>query len=222
MKEIGNHADHSARWRPKLTIEKYNSPESYQAFLDGVGQADDILVTEGNLLLNVGVNHLWKLVAGLADAAEDPFNAVNSHIGVGDNNGNTAQPIPADTKLAAIDNFVYMGMDGGDDPYPHAGHNQKIVFRSTFLPGIACFEWLEWGISNSNGNPTNFNQHQMRTTQIGSDPLPDPVPSVGYSIFQGNSQGEDGPFILLNRKQENMGRKYASATWIVTCEISLS
>lgn len=204
--------DNRAKWTVHTMIEKFNTREAFDRM-----EPDEVLNIPGNLLLNEGVNLLWNLVAGNTSAGA-PFNHENSYIGVGNNNGGTTGPTAGDTGLAATSKKMYMKMDPG---YPIAGENQKIVFRSTFLPGVACFEWLEWTVANGNGNQSTgaWDPDVVRTTAVGNDPIPDPVPELGTAFEYG--VGEEN-IVNLNRKQENMGSKYASATWIVTVEISLS
>lgn len=210
--------DKRLQWTVHTKIEKFNTKESYEKRLKDTSAApDEVVEIPGNMLLNDGVNLLWSLVAGDSSKG-NPFNAANSFIGVGDNNGTTTQPTAGDVGLAAATKKMYMKMDDG---YPIAGENQKIVFRSTFLPGVACFEWLEWTIANGNGNQTTgpWDSDVVRTTAVGDDPIPDPVPTEGVAYSYGVGEAN---IVNLNRKQENMGKKYSSATWIVTCEISLS
>lgn len=229
--------DERLKWTVHTSITKFNTQEAFDK-----QEPDEILRVPGNLLLNEGVNELWALVAGgyikgtVVDpvhAAPKAFNAANSFIGVGagkeGQSGSAAIPTPlaADTGLEAEHDKVYIGMDEG---YPIAGVNQKIVFRSTYKPGIACFEWLEWTVANGNGNFTTksaFNDDCYRIAEKGDEPEPNPIPSCAdsptasgtYDLYPG--YGEEN-VINLNHKAESMGKKYASATWIVTVELSLS
>lgn len=205
--------DERAKWTVRTTIEKYHTDKALEA-----GKPDEILELPANCLCNDGVNLLWQLVAQDPAVAGKGFDATNSFIGIGDCGGVAKVPAPGDTGLFATTNKLYMKMDTG---YPIYGANQKIVFRSTFSPGLACFDWLEWTIANGNGNITTgaWGPDVVRTTAVGSDPAPDPVPVLGTHYDYG--VGEDN-VVNLNHKQENMGKKYSSATWIVSVEISLS
>lgn len=201
---------HRAYWNVKTKLEKYNTPEEYKA-----GVPSEVLNREGNMLLNDGINLLWQLVGGVDGVT--PFNNTTAHIGVGNNGGTTTQPNPTDTGLNGPLK-MYMKMDPG---YPKTGEDQKIVFKSTFLPGIACFEWLEWTVANGNGNIASgdFHPDEVRLAPSGLDPAPDPLPAIGVTHEYGVGEAE---IVNLNHKQENMGQKYSPATWVITVEISLS
>jgi len=239
-------------YRVNLRIDKYNSEESLKN-----KTPDEILNVPGNCLTNKGINLIWKLVANapLVDNGTDgrwewAFEHDKSFIGVGnaDDNpptsGSAAVASPTDEMLYAEQNYnpsdvtitsfhyCYMKMN---DTYPLAGDNQKIVFQSTFLPGVACFNWYEWGIANGNGNRNSdemlADPFIIRQGPLGpsstppndiEDVSPDPVPSAGTSYDPVNTPADPTHKTLLNRRNESMGRKYASATWIITVEISLS
>lgn len=235
--------DGRLKWTVHTKIEKFNTPDSWAA-----KDPDEVLQVPGNCLTNVGVNLLWALVAGgyrdgstlvehIGTPATGTTRSTNyfdttACIGIGDNNGTAdLQPTAADTGLTAgqsntssgSGNFIYMKMNEG---YPIAGKNQKITFQSTFFPGVACFDWLEWCVANGNGNPADLDVSHLQTVifdgpegTLGDQPLPDPQPTCGISFENGVGEAN---VVLLNHKQENMGRKYSSATWIVTVELSLS
>ena len=155
-----------------------------------------------------------------------PF-GTNSFIGVGNNGDDqSGNALPEDEGLYATDktggSYMYMKMDSDGETYPKAGVNQKIVYKSTFLPGIACFNWYEWTIANGNGNhvdPNDFNNDEVRTSETADDVVPEEPPTEGVEYARGIGQDK---VINLNHKIESMGKKYAQATWIVTVEISLS
>ena len=223
MSKVEPLKDNRLKWTVHTKIEKYNTKEAFEK-----KEVDEVINIPGNCLCNDGVNELWALVAGGYRAGTNVTGTptafgVNSYIGIGDNgtNGGTAvttQPTAGDVGLNATVNKMYMKMDDG---YPIAGENQKIVFRSTFLPGIACFEWLEWTIANGNGNITTdtFSEDAVRLAVKGDEPAPDPQPVLNTAYELGVGEAN---VVNLNHKQENMGKKYSSATWIVTVELSLS
>lgn len=200
------------KWTVHSKIEKYNTEEALKA-----GTPDEVLNLPANCLCNDGVNLLWSLVAGDSTKG-NAFDATHAHIGVGNCNGTAVIPTAGDTGLTASVKKLYMKMDDG---YPIYGQNQKIVFRSTYAPGCACFEWLEWTIANGNGNQVTgaWDTDVIRTTAQGTDPEPSPIPVQGTQFDLGVGEAN---IVNLNHKQENMGQKYASATWIVSVEISLS
>ena len=236
-------------YKINLKIEKFHT----QRALDEKCP-DEVFNVPGNCLTNKGINLIWKLVAGaplVSDGTDGryewAFTNEKSFIGVGnadDNAPSSTSPIQAlatdtmlyaeehydITKIERVDcHYCYMGMN---DTYPLSGDNQKIVFQSTFLPGVACFNWYEWTIANGNGNRTNAEMENdpyiIRQTAWGiadgndiDDVAPDPVPQSGTS-FEGNTDTARVQKTLLNHRMESMGRKYASATWIITVEVSLS
>lgn len=207
-------------WKVDTFIQKFNTNEDFNK-----GVPNEVQHIKGNMLLNDGINTIWNLVAGKSGDSSDsdplkkmlPFNAANSFIGVGNNGGGTTAPLPTDQSLKGPLK-MYMKMDEG---YPIAGENQKIIFKSTFLPGVACFDWLEWSIANGNGNISSgdFDQDEVRTQASGIDPIPDPIPVEGIAFSYGVTEKA---IINLNRKQENMGKKYAPATWVISVELSLA
>ena len=99
-------------------------------------------VIEGNLLLDEGVECLFKLMAGLTATA---YSEANARLGVGD----TATPAAerTQTDLQAPTNKLYKAMDTG---YPVVGATaaHKITFRSSFGAGDANFAWEEWSVDN--------------------------------------------------------------------------
>ena len=235
-------------YKINFKIEKYHTQKSFEN-----KTPDEIFQVPGNCLTNKGINLIWKLVAdatlisdGTDGRYEWPFTNSASYIGVG-NADNTApssssalQALATDTMLYAeehydpsdvqlnAEHYCYMKMN---DTYPLAGDNQKIVFQSTFLPGVACFNWYEWCIANGNGNRTDVEMQNdpyiIRQTAWGiadgndiDDVAPDPIPTSGTS-FEGMNDDRTKK-TLLNHRYESMGRKYASATWIITVEVSLS
>lgn len=175
------------------------------------------------------------------------FDSQNSFIVVGDNINHAAGettdsyvPTEKDTMLHADQNYLFMFMSPGEDfdyssvsdpaaverLYPKYGTNKKIVFRAEFPPGTACFEWKEWGIANGNGNNnTNTSLESVIMTVPGSDGSPAPENPLQAGIhYPAPVSGTEVPpgVIFLNHKQDNMGKKYSSATWVVSIEISLS
>lgn len=236
-------------YKINLKIEKYHTQKALDKKLP-----DEVLNVPGNCLTNKGINLIWKLVAG-AELINDgtdgrwewAFDSGRSYIGVGNANdepptaSSALQAQPTDYKLYAEDHYstehvartdphyCYMGMN---DTYPLAGDNQKIVFQSTFVPGVACFNWYEWCIANGNGNQSSADMQAdpyiVRNGAWGiadgndiDDVAPDPIPEDGTS-YVGVTQEVREAKTLLNHRFESMGRKYASATWIITVEVSLS
>lgn len=139
-----DHRDREHYWRVKTTLEKYANRREYQA-----GSPYEVLHDEGNMLVNVGINLIWTLVAG---GTGTPFNNANAHIGVGDS---SVAENANQTDLQAADNKLRKGMVTG---YPVFGSAQKIVFRSEFTENEANFDWREWGVFNAATGGTMLNR----------------------------------------------------------------
>ena len=243
------------KWNVLTRIEKFDNKASLAE-----GIPDEVCEIPGNLLLNDGINALWAVFAGLTSIEKqvevdgvmtpqviqiNPFDHDHSYIGVGNFNNDPKSGSVAETDTGLKGPLkMYIGMD---KDYPQAGENQKIVFKSTFAPGVACFKWYEWTIANGNANfPAdavrndysargtvsgfyNYNQTTMADdgegwevveVALGDNPEPAENPTTNNLYAYGT--GESDPNIInLNHKQENMGEKYPPSTWIITVEISL-
>lgn len=119
----------NAVWR----IEKY----------DANGELFEVSEFNGNLLLNEGINDIWKKVAGTAGTA---FDHDHAYLGVGDSN---AAASASQTGLQASSNKLYKAMDAG---YPTSGTNQQIVFRATFGSSDANWAWEEFTVANGDSD----------------------------------------------------------------------
>lgn len=123
-----------ARWR----IEKFIDDEAY-----AMGTPHEIVEFEGNLMLNEGINELWKLVGGTGATKYDNSNA---YLGVGDSQTAAAA---SQTSLQAAANKAWKGMEGG---YPTTGSSQQIVFRSVFGASDANYDWEEFTVVNASSD----------------------------------------------------------------------
>ena len=110
--------------------------------LSQFGDPADELVIEGNLMLNEGINELWKLVS---TSGATKFDNSSSYIGVG--NDNTAAA--ADQTGLIGSSKKYVAMDGG---YPTAGTSQKSTWRSTFGVADANWHWQEITVANGSSD----------------------------------------------------------------------
>jgi len=122
----------TAKWQPHWKIEKYHGsacPKNLYAIEEW----------DGNCLLNEGITAMLNLLVG---AAETPFNAANTYIGVGDS---TTAAIASQTGLQAATNKVYVAMDG---TYPQV-LNQTVTFRATFGASVGNYAWNEFTIVSS-------------------------------------------------------------------------
>lgn len=146
----------TARWR----IRKFEDPDGsierasksgmpLEQLLEQFGSPIDELVIDGNLMLNEGINELWKLVC---TSGATQFDNTNAYIGVGDDN--TAASATQTDLIGS--NKKYVAMDGG---YPTAGTSQKSTWRSTFGVNDANWHWQEITVANgSSGASKNLNR----------------------------------------------------------------
>ena len=254
MNKVPEAFDQLVDYKINLKLEKFHTTKSLAA-----GVPDEVLNIPGNCLTNKGINLIWKAVTGttMIDDGTDGryewlFDNTHAFIGVGNANNqpptstSALQALATDTELYAEEHYepahgedvpgigdchyCYMRMNS---TYPLAGDNQKVVFQSTFLPGVAVFNWYEWCIANGNGNldtvTMEADPYIIRKSAWGiadgndiDDVEPDPIPEAPDSYAGASPAGSEKRKTLLNHRFESMGRKYASATWIITVEVSLS
>ena len=119
------------RWLPKWVIEKYDKSMKLYA-------VEEI---KGNLLLNEGITEALKLIIGDGATA---FNNANTYIGVG--NGTTAESATQTGLSGANKKYVKV-----DSTYPQVS-GQKVVFRATFGPNDANYDWREYTVANGNSD----------------------------------------------------------------------
>lgn len=120
-------------------IAKFGEKEGLRRFYEENEPTEEI-VKEGNLLLRVGIENLWKLLAGLAATA---YSNANARLGVG--NSSTAA---ADTQTDLLGaSTAWKAQDVG---YPVVGAlaNKKITYRSSFGSAEGNFAWQEWAVDN--------------------------------------------------------------------------
>lgn len=115
-------------------IDRFASTEDFKS-----SHAYASTVVPGNILLNVGLNELWKLVCGTTGVSYD---AGNSTLGVGDS---TSPAAVGQTGLQASTNVAYGLMDNG---YPTYGTDQTATWSTTFDATEANFHWQEFVLSN--------------------------------------------------------------------------
>jgi hypothetical protein len=133
----------SARWLCRLRLRKYREDiESYRGREDEfyrLFKPYEVIESEGNCLLNTGIDEMWDLIAG--DSANH-FNNASAQIGVGDSN--TAAS-PSQTDLQAATNKTYKGMDTG---YP-TSTSQKATLKASFGSDDANYAWNEWVVKQA-------------------------------------------------------------------------
>ena len=117
--EIGN-------WQVKTIVEKFRNNSLYA-----------VETSEGNLLLEGGINQIWLLLVGVGI----PFNNTNARIGVGDS---SVVEESTQTGLVATTNIAYKPQDTN---YPQVA-DQSIMFKATFGTSDANFQWNEWIVDN--------------------------------------------------------------------------
>lgn len=88
-----------------------------------------------NLMLNSGINEIWRLVCG---ASSSTFTNAQAQIGIGDS---TTAAAAGQTDLQAATNKLYKAMDA---TFPTSGSSQQAVFRSTFGTTEANYAWQEF------------------------------------------------------------------------------
>ena len=128
MKEKANH---KTFWK----IQKFANNEDVKS-----GNCYEEVIIEDNILVNTGINEMWKLIAGGTATA---FNNANAYLGVGDSDTVAGA---TQTDLLAVTNKLRKAMNA---TYPVLGTSQKITFQSDFGADEANFEWKEFAVFNA-------------------------------------------------------------------------
>jgi hypothetical protein len=122
----------------KIPVSPDCMPSS--VLLEVVGRPEEILVVEGNLLVNEGIQRLLDLLIAAGGAS---YNNAGAFIGVGD----TATAAAAtDTELLATQNAANRFYKGMVATYPQRTA-QTVDWRSDFTATEANFVWNEWTIA---------------------------------------------------------------------------
>jgi len=138
-----------AKWRCVTMVRKFEG--DVDAYIERYGPAEGLrrfyaenepvaeIRREGNLLLRVGIEAIWKLVTGAAATA---FSNTDARLGVGTDN-TAAQ----DTDTDLLGTSAWKAMEAG---YPIVGAlaDKKVSFRSIFGDAEANFAWQEWAVDN--------------------------------------------------------------------------
>lgn len=114
-----------------------------------VERPDDVVESEGNILVTAGINAMLTLLIGGGGTA---FNNTNAYLGVGDSS--TAAAI-GQTDLQAATNKLRKGMNATFPTTPASGSTQ---FQSTFGTSDANFAWNEVGCFNASSGNTMLNR----------------------------------------------------------------
>ena len=127
------------------TVRKWWDSSDYEAGCN----PDEVVVKEGNILLNEGIQLLWDL--GIA-AGGSGWNNANSNLGVGDS---ATAAAATQGGLQAPSNKLYKGMQA---TYPQRT-GQTVRWRAAFTDAEANFAWNEVTVSNTNSDAgTNLNR----------------------------------------------------------------
>lgn len=134
---------------PVWTIRKFLSEKDWRN-----GKVFDVIILEGNVLLNSGINYLWTLVC----SAGTRFDHANAYMLV----GTSAVPaVPTQTGL--LGNQAFKGMDTG---YPIFGVDQKAVWRATFGAGQANIAWNEMAVTCGIGQPAIYLNRKVSVSGV--------------------------------------------------------
>jgi len=99
-------------------------------------------VVKGNQGLDAGIIHLIDLVTGL-DPTAVKLDSTHAKIGVGNSNG-AAQASQTQLEAERLGmSATWVGMDAG---FPRR-EGTTMIFRSSFLSGVAVWDWLEWSVA---------------------------------------------------------------------------
>jgi hypothetical protein len=132
--------------RRRLGLE-HDAPVGKEQFEKILLPAEDLVVVEGNLLLNEGIQQMLDLMSALLSnqVAANPFSNGNAFIGVGDS---TTAEAATQTELQAATNRFYKGMrTAGFPARPGSNGNQSIDFASDFTSTEADYAWQEWSVA---------------------------------------------------------------------------
>mgnify|MGYP006977942258 CR=1 FL=1 len=117
----------------------------------GIFEKPSVVWFSGNVLLNEGIEHLWRLVCGIPTPGNPPWDAANAYIGVGDG---TASENAAQTSLQGTSK-AYKMMDSG---FPQVT-GTSAQWQSTFTGTEANFSWREITVANgSSDDAVNLNR----------------------------------------------------------------
>jgi hypothetical protein len=145
----------------KMRLFKFRDPDGLVSRISQLGATGEELkalfpsrfageeVHEGNILVNVGIQGLWKLACGLSSPPGAWSNA-NAKIRVGTGSGGPAAGDTGATFTSPVDKAM-------DATYPLLS-SQQIQFKSTFASGDANQAWGEMGVINSDGTPLLLNR----------------------------------------------------------------
>lgn len=121
------------RYHTQWAIRKYASDADFAA-----DKPFDLVVVDGNMMLNAGIAVALQLIGGIAATA---FDTANARIGVGDS---TAAEAAGQVALQAGANELFKAVSAG---YPQVA-GQSITWRAVFAGAEANFAWQEFAVDN--------------------------------------------------------------------------
>ena len=199
------------KWWPTIEVIKYDArstaaltrdlghqptgPELRALEAAGRITPDDITVSEGNILVQTGLERITNLIiGGTGTGGTAGLTGTLGFIGVGSTNTAAA---PANTALAAngTSGAYYKVLDAAASQSTTTTTKDTINASCTYGSGIAEYAWAEWVIGCiASGTITAGNT----LASIGTSP------------------------IILNRKVDSLGTKGAGSTWTLAAKIVLS
>jgi hypothetical protein len=116
------------------TIRKFADDKAYKA-----NNPFGVVSFRGNLLVNEGINEVWKLICGTGGAQ---FSNALANLVVGTGSGAAAATDTEATFTAPVKKVM-------DATYPTYGTSQKATWKSTYASGDANQAWNEFGVLNN-------------------------------------------------------------------------
>lgn len=135
-------------WKVLTTVDKYKGDYASEADILAAGiEAYERVTSEGNLLMNAGIQRMLDLLIGAGGQALD-----NTHARLGVGNSSTAESA-SQTDLqasAGSSNRQFVTMDA---TFPSRS-SQTLTFKASFTSTLGNFQWLEWCIDAGTANGT--------------------------------------------------------------------
>ncbi len=143
----------SLKYRTRWTLRKYADEAARLA-----DKPYDVMVVDGNMLLNAGIALLWDLAVGAGGTA---WGNASARIGVGDS---TTAEAAGQSGLQAAANKTYKAMAAS---YPQRS-GQKMTWRAVFQAADANFDWREFVVDNG-ATALNRKVQNLGTKAAGSE-----------------------------------------------------
>lgn len=149
---------HTQPWKTDSRIFRFHDPtgelgkeaqkgatiEQLRAMKPGAFQ--DVVEVKGNQGLTAGIIYLIELATAINPTAVK-LDATHAKIGVGNSNlAAAADQTQLEAERLGM-SAAWVGMDGG---FPQRD-GCTMIFRASFLSGVAVFDWLEWAVAFETG-----------------------------------------------------------------------